>query len=58
MPEYERKGECFDAAASTWVAMATYLIAVELTYDTIWDAINVRSKASMSQLNLPHGTDN
>ena len=39
MPEYERKGECFDAAASTWVAMATYLIAVELTYDTIWDAI-------------------
>jgi len=30
-----------------------------IRYDTIRDAIiNVRSKANMSQLNLPHGTDN
>ena len=26
--------------------------------DTIRDAINVRSKADMSRLNLPHGNDN
>ena len=30
-----------------------------IRYDTIRDAIlNVRSKANMSQLNLPHGNDN
>jgi len=28
------------------------------TYDTIRYDFNVRSKANMSQLNLPHGTDN
>jgi len=29
-----------------------------IRYDTIRDAINVPSKADISQINLPHGTNN
>ena len=32
--------------------------AKKYKYDTIRDFFNVRSKADMSQLNLPHGNDN
>jgi len=41
---------------------SSYLLSPSSPHDTIRDAIltyfNVRSKANISQLNLPHGTDN
>jgi len=47
-----------------YVVVEQYKLSLdmELQYDTIrYDTrcyFNVRSKANMSQLNLPHGTDN
>jgi len=41
--------------------LASYAYHVDEAYDTIRDAsltVNVRSKADMSQLNLPHVNDN
>ena len=47
-----------DIHAST----SLHFLQATCSYDKIWHDtrcyINVRSKANMSQLNLPHGTDN
>ena len=48
-----------------WTSKVEHLVAFHATVSNIYDTIrytrcyfNVRSKADISQLNLPHGTDN